>query len=103
MRLAITRSGFYSADRYCADARAAKKILRENTISLLAIGYELVGRGNGCEILDWAFRNALLPSHVVLLECDRVRRTQLAIVLQKHGYRSGDQTTYIKSSPNRVR
>lgn len=96
MRLAITRSGFYTADHYCADTRSAKKILREKNVSLVAIDYELVGQGNGCEILDWAAKHALLPSHIVVLESNRVRRTLLAVQLQKIGYRSGDQTTYIK-------
>lgn len=96
MRLAITRSGFFTADHYCADARSAKKILRENKVSLVAIDYQLVGETNGCEVLAWAAKHALLPNYVVVIENNRVWRTQLAIQLQKVGYRSGDQTTFIR-------
>lgn len=96
MRLAITRSGFFAADHYCADARSAKKTLREQKVSLVAIDYDLVGNSNGCDLLAWAAQQALLPHYVVVIENNRVRRTQLAIQLQKVGYRSGDQATFVR-------
>ncbi len=96
MRLAITRSGFYNADLYCADTRTAKKTLREKNISILAIDYYLVGRGNGCDLVRWAAQNSVLPSFVIVIERDRVKRILLANLLQKIGYRSADQTTFIK-------
>ncbi|GEM_PF-1471729 len=96
MRLAITRSGFYNADLYCADTRSAKKTLREKNISLIAIDYYLVGKSNGCELIDWAAKNAVLPDFIVVIERDRDKRTLLSNRLRKIGYRSGDKTTFFK-------
>ncbi len=96
MRLAITRSGFYNADLYCADTRTAKRVLREKNISILAIDYYLVGQGNGCDIIDWAKRNAVLPNFIVVIERNRNKRALLSNTLRNIGYRSGDDTTFIR-------
>jgi len=96
MRLAITRSSFYNADIYCADTRAAKKILREAYISILAIDYYLVGQGNGCDLIRWAVQNYVLPDFVVVIERDRNKRVILSDLLRKTGYQSSDETTFIK-------
>lgn len=96
MRLAITKSGFYNADYYCADTRSAKRMLREQNVSLLAIDYYLIGKGNGCELIEWAHANTCLPNYVVIIERDRARRLELARALQKAGLASRDQTNFLK-------
>jgi hypothetical protein len=96
MRLAISRSGVYHADFYCVDTRSAKRVLREHDISIVAIDYHLVGRDTGCDIIDWAIKNNVLPSYVVLIEYDRFKRVRLAKELKMGGYSSVDETTFIK-------
>ena len=96
MRLAITKSGFYNADDYCADARSAKRLLREKAYSILAIDYDLVGRDTGCDVIKWADLHSVLPSYVVLIERQRHLRSQLAQCLRLAGFRSADDTTFIK-------
>ena len=96
MRLAITKSGFYNADRYCADGRSAKRLLRENQYSILAIDYHLVGQDTGCDLIEWAHSHAVLPSYVGLLERERGLRRQLASRLRHVGFRSVDDITFIK-------
>ncbi len=95
MRLAISRSGFFNADVYCADSRAAKKILREEPVTLLALDYFLVGKSNGCELLDWAAEHGVLPRYVVLIERDRSKRGLLASLLRRIGFHSKDETNFI--------
>lgn len=96
MRLAITRSGFYNADMYCADTRTAKKSLRESYVSILAVDYYLAGRENGDDLICWADKNSVLPNFVVIIERDRSKRLLLANRLQTMGYRSNDDVTFVK-------
>jgi hypothetical protein len=96
MRLAIARSSFYNADVYCQDSRLAKKILREHPVSIMAIEFDLVGRENGCDVIQWGKRVNVLPEYIVLIERDRVRRTYLVNALCNAGFRSGDNTTFFK-------
>ena len=97
MRLAITKSGFYHADVYCSESRLAKKILREQHISILAIDYYLSGRETGSDVIRWAHSTNLLPDYVVLIERDREKRNHLASSLHIAGFRSNDNTTFIKT------
>ena len=97
MRLAITRTGFYNADYYCADSRSAKKLLREKSISILAIDYYLVGREDGCDVLLWAEQNRVLPSYVVVIERARDKRQHLVQSLINLGYRSNDDVNFVKA------
>ncbi len=96
MRLAITKYGTYSADVYCSDTRSAKRTLREIPVSILAIDYDLVGRENGEQLIRWAKEHSVLPSYVVVTERDRGRREKLSNVLRAVGFRSADQTNFIK-------
>ena len=99
MRLAVTRSGFYNADIYCVDSRSAKQKLKEEFISILAIDFYLKGRESGCDVIDWAYKQNLLPCHIVIIERDRIRRRILLQQLLSMGYRSKDETTFIKHRP----
>jgi len=96
MRLAIARSGFYRADKYCSDSRSARRALREHSISILAIEYYLAGSENGDAVLRWAGDRNLLPFNVVIIERDRTKRKCLSEVLTTIGFRSSDETTYFK-------
>ncbi len=96
MRLAITRSGFYNADMYCADTRTAKKHLRESYVSILAVDYYLAGRENGDDLIRWAQKNDVLPNFVVVIERNREKRGLLANSLKTMGYRSCDELTFVR-------
>lgn len=96
MRLAITKSGHYQADIYCADARAARRILRENPVSLLAIDFQLSGKGTGHDVLQWAHKHRVLPDFVVIVARDRSHRLSLGSTLEKLGFRSADSTSYFR-------
>jgi len=76
MRLAISTSNFYHADIYCADSRSAKKILREKSVSIVALDFYLAGRETGSEVIRWAKTHGVLPSYVVVIERD-LRTRQL--------------------------
>lgn len=97
MRLAVARSGFYRADKYCADSRSARRALRENAVSILAIEYYLAGNEQGDAILIWASEKNLLPQNVVVIERDRSKRKCLSDALKSVGFRSADNTTFFKS------
>ena len=96
MRVALSKREFYHADIYCSDSNSAKKTLRENYISILAIDFYLNGRENGTHFLVWAKTKQLLPTYVVVTESDRNKRVLLAEELTKGGYNSADGTTFIK-------
>lgn len=96
MRLAITKSGVYHADQYCTDARSAKKVLREQIVSVLAIDHDLQGKGNGCEIILWAEQAGRLPSLVVVIERNRYKRELLSRVLLNLSYQSADKVNFIR-------
>ncbi|MGI0119100.1 hypothetical protein [Zooshikella sp. RANM57] len=96
MRVAVSKRGNYNADIYCSDSHSAKKILKENRVSILAIDFYLNGRHNGKTILAWAKEKNLLPQFVVVTENDRDKRVLLALELTKGGYRTADGTTFIK-------
>ncbi|AJQ97233.1 hypothetical protein [Gynuella sunshinyii] len=97
MRVAITRRGNYHADVYCEDTHSAKRVLKENSISVLAIDFYLNGRGDGKSILEWARTKALLPQFVVITETDRSKRALLTAELSKAGYASSDNTNFIRT------
>ncbi len=96
MRLAVARSGFYRADQYCADSRSARRALRENAFSILAIEYYLAGSENGDDVLQWANGKNLLPQNVVVIERDRTKRKYMSDVLKSIGFRTVDDTTFFK-------
>ncbi len=96
MRLAISKYGTYSADVYCSDTRSAKRTLRESPVSILAIDYDLVGSETGEHLIRWAKEHSVLPNYVVVTERDRNHREQLSNVLKSVGFRSADQTTFIR-------
>ncbi len=96
MRLAVTKSGHYHADVYCSNAREARKLLREKSVSVLAIDFHLAGRDTGNEILKWAHQHDVLPNYVVIVARDRTQRITLASSLEKIGFRSADKTTYFR-------
>lgn len=96
MRLAVTRSGFYHADIYCVDSRSAKQTLKEQPVSILAIEFYLTGRENGCDVLEWAVKQHLLPCFIVVIERDRSKRAVLSEKLFSAGYQSADNTTFVK-------
>ncbi len=96
MRLAVSKQGSYSADFYCADSYAAKKVLNEQMISIMAVDYYLNGRENGQSVLSWAIKKNVLPQFVVITEKDRTKRMALMTALVDGGYASPDGTTFIK-------
>ncbi len=96
MRLAISTSTHYHADIYCADSRSAKKVLKERNISIVALDFYLAGREDGSELLLWAKRHNVLPNYVVIIERNRDKRFLLSQALKGSGYRSVDNTTFIK-------
>jgi len=96
MRVALSKRGGYHADIYCSDSNKAKKILRENHISILAVDFYLYGRETGIHVLAWARTKQLLPPYVVVTESDRNKRVLLVEELTKGGYNSADGTTFIK-------
>jgi response regulator of citrate/malate metabolism len=96
MRLAVSKRGNYQADIYCADTNAAKKTLKENQVSLLAVDFYLKGRDSGKELLEWASEKQLLPQYVVITESDRNKRVLLALLLTKSGYCTVDGANFIK-------
>ncbi len=96
MRLAVSKRGNYQADIYCADTNAAKKTLKENQVSLLAVDFYLKGRDSGKELLEWASEKQLLPQYVVITESDRNKRVLLALLLTKSGYSTVDGANFIK-------
>jgi len=96
MRIALSKRECYHADIYCRDGTSAKKTLRENHISILAVDFYLHGRENGTHVLAWARAKQLLPAYVVVTESDRNKRILLAEELTKGGYCSVDGTTFIK-------
>ena len=96
MRVALSKRQCYHADIYCSDSNFAKKTLRENQISILAVDFYLAGRENGTDVLAWAITKQLLPRYVVLTESDRNKRVLLTKELIKGGYSSADETTFIK-------
>lgn len=96
MRVAVSKRGSYHADVYCEDSQSAKKVLKEQSISILAVDFYLKGRENGKTILAWAREKRLLPQFVVVIENDRSKRALLAIELLKARYSTADGTTFIK-------
>ncbi len=96
MRVALSKRECYHADIYCNDSNSAKKTLRENYISILAVDFYLFGRENGTRVLAWAREKKLLPPYVVITESDRNKRVALAVELTKGGYSTADGTTFIK-------
>lgn len=96
MRLAISKRGCYHADVYCNDSEVAKKMLRENCISIVAVDYFLNGHDNGKNVIAWAIKKKVLPQFVVITETDRTKRMLLMSELMDGGYRSPDGTTFIK-------
>jgi len=96
MRVAVSKRGNYHADVYCADSQSAKKTLKENCVSILAVDFYLNGRDNGQTILEWAREKHLLPQFVVVTESDRNKRVLLALELTKGGYCTADGTTFMK-------
>lgn len=96
MRLAVARSGFYRADKYCADSRSARRALRENAVSILAIEYYLAGAEQGDAVICWANEKNLLPQNVVIIERDRNKRKCLSDALRNVGFRTLDNTTFFK-------
>ncbi len=96
MRVAVSKRGNYQADIYCADSNAAKKILKENHISTLAVDFYLKGRETGKTVLEWAREKQLLPQYVVITESDRTKRVVLALLLTKSGYSTVDGSNFIK-------
>jgi hypothetical protein len=96
MRVAVSKRGNYQADIYCADSNAAKKTLKENPVSLLAVDFYLNGRDNGKSFLEWASEKQLLPQYVLFTESDRNKRVLLALLLTKSGYCTVDGANFIK-------
>ncbi|PCK07035.1 MAG: hypothetical protein COA42_16365 [Alteromonadaceae bacterium] len=96
MRVAVSKRGSYHADIYCADSQSAKKVLKEQRISILAVDFYLKGRDSGTAILEWAREKQLLPQFVVVIENDRSKRALLAIELLKARYSTTDGITFIK-------
>ncbi len=96
MRLAISKHGFYHADVYCRDSDYAKKMLRENAISIVAVDYFIDGRENGQNVISWAIKKNVLPQFVVITEKDRTKRMVLMSALMDGGYCSPDGTTFMK-------
>ena len=96
MRVAITKTGHFTADFYCSESKDAKRILKEKHVSVLAIDFPLKGRETGCDIIDWAGKNKLLPNYVILIERSRIRRALLGEMLKVYGFRTNDDTTFIK-------
>lgn len=96
MRLAISKHNLFSADIYCADSRSAKRVLKEQPVSILSIDYELVGRESGEQLIYWAQDHRVLPQYVVVTERDRSHREKLSLALQLAGFRTADKTTYIR-------
>lgn len=96
MRISISKRECYQADIYCSDSNRAKKALKENPISVLAIDFHLSGRENGANLLAWARAKNLLPAYVVVMESDRAKRVILADQLTKAGFTTADGTTFIK-------
>lgn len=96
MRISVSKRTAYHADIYCSEAFAAKKVLRENMVSILALDFYLKGRENGIHLLDWAREKQLLPRFIVLTESDREKRTILSNALKARGFVSADNTTFVK-------
>ena len=96
MRVAVSKRGNYQADVYCADGGSAKRTLKENQVSVLAVDFYLNGRENGISLLEWARDKQLLPQFVVIIESDRNKRVQLALALTKSGYSTLDGATFVK-------
>lgn len=96
MRLSISKRESYHADIYCADSKAAKKALREQWVSVMALDFYLRGRDNGKTILQWAKEKQLLPQYVVITESDRDKRIVLSAELSRCGYNTADGTTFVK-------
>lgn len=96
MRLAVTKSGHYHADIYCAHARDARKLLREKPVSVLAIDFRLSGKETGDEILQWAHEHQVLPAFVVIVAREREGRSSLTKTLGNLGFRSSDNTTFFR-------
>lgn len=96
MRIAVSKREHYHADIYCVDSSAAKKAIRENHVSILAIDFYLVGRESGQSFLTWARNKKLLPDYIVVTESDRIKRHLLADTLILSGYQSADGMTFIK-------
>jgi hypothetical protein len=96
MRVAVSKRGAYQADVYCIDGNAAKKTLKENPVSVLAVDFYLKGRDSGKAVLEWAREKQLLPQFVIITESDRNKRVLLALVLTKSGYSTLDGATFVK-------
>jgi DNA-binding NarL/FixJ family response regulator len=96
MRVALSKRGAYQADVYCIDGNAAKKTLKENPVSVLAVDFYLKGRDSGKTVLEWAREKQLLPQFVVITESDRNKRVLLALVLTKSGYSTLDGATFVR-------
>ena len=96
MYIAVSRNLRFDVDSYCQDARTAKRLLRENSISRMAIGYRLNGRENGVDLLSWAAYKALLPPHIYLCENNPTQRKYLVDALLRLKYKTGDNIRFIK-------
>lgn len=96
MRVAVSKRGNYQADVYCIDSNTAKRTLKENPVSVLAVDFYLKGRDSGKEVLEWAREKQLLPQFVIITESDRNKRVLLALVLTKSGYSTVDGATFVK-------
>jgi hypothetical protein len=78
------------------DSFSARKVLREQPVTSLAVDFYLKGRENGKVLLIWARQKNLLPQLVVVTERDRDKRSLLALELTKGNFITADGTTFIK-------
>lgn len=98
MRVLIGNTLAYAVDRFCPTARDGKRVLKENTVSMLYIDHQLLGRETGTDTLHWSLQNNLTPRWVVLVSPNRSRRLAMGGLLEARGYRSVDGINFQKIS-----
>ena len=98
MYLLIDDERNYGADIIARTAKAGKLVLANlsTSIDVLGIDHDLGENVSGYDIVKWAEANGYLPNKVQVISSNPVGRKAIANVLLDAGYRTIDNTNFLK-------
>lgn len=98
MYLLIDDAKTYGSDITARTARAGKLILERLSgyIDELGIDHDLGGEISGYDVVVWALANNYLPDRVQVVSMNPVGRKAIVNVLLDNGYRSRDNTNFVR-------
>lgn len=98
MYLLIDDAKTYSSDITARTAKAGKLVLERlfGHITELGIDFDLGGKISGYDIVKWALANGYLPKRIQVVSMNPVGRQTIVNVLLDNGYRSKDNTNFVR-------